>query len=165
MREIERRVGPKPTLRSAARVTVRLLAQEQHGRRAVAPQPEVEGHAADHRHDRVDHLRGEAGELHDRHRLAARRQPERWPRTSAMVSPPTLAFSNMKGEARIVADGLDARDQPVIRHAGRAVLELAHALVEQRDHVRQPIRHRRVDGIATGLGVDLLDQRRSRWRR
>ena len=54
------------------RVAVRLLADEQQRRDAVAPQAEVEGHAAEHRHHRVDHLGREAGELHDGHRLAVR---------------------------------------------------------------------------------------------
>ena len=42
-----------------------------------------------------------------------------------------------EGVTRIVADGFDARDQLVIDHARRAVFELAHALVDQRDQIDQ----------------------------
>ena len=63
-----------------------------------------------------------------------------------------------EGVARVVAHRLDARDQPVIVHARRAVLELAHALVDQRDQVGQPIGHRRVDGVAGALRIDLLER-------
>ncbi len=59
-----------------------------------------------------------------------------------------------KGIPRIVAHGLDARDQLVIDDARRAVLQLAHPLVDQRDQIDQPIGHRRVDGVADGLGID-----------
>ena len=38
-----------------------------------------------------------------------------------------------------MANGLDARDEAVIGHARGAVLELAHALVEQRDEVGQAL--------------------------
>ena len=61
-----------------------------------------------------------------------------------------------EGVARIVAHGLDARDQLVVDDARRAVLELAHALVDQRNQVDQAIGHRRVDGIADRLGIDAL---------
>ena len=53
-----------------------------------------------------------------------------------------------EGVARIVARGLDARDQAVILRPRRAVLELAHALVDQARRRRDAIGHRRVDGVA-----------------
>ena len=62
-----------------------------------------------------------------------------------------------EGVARIVAHGLDARDQLVIDDARGAVLQLAHALVDQRDQVDQPVGHRRIDGVADRLGVDALE--------
>ena len=61
-----------------------------------------------------------------------------------------------EGVARIVAHGLDARDQLVIDDARGAVFELAHALVDQGNQVDQAIGHRRVDGIADRLGVEAL---------
>ena len=63
---------------------------------AVTPEAEVEGHAADHRHHRVHDLGRNSGEPHDGHRLAFEGNLNNSPSTSAMVSPPTLAFSNMK---------------------------------------------------------------------
>ena len=61
-----------------------------------------------------------------------------------------------EGVARIVAHGLDARNQLVIDDARGAVLELAHALVDQRDQIDQAIGHRRIDGVADRLGIDAL---------
>ena len=46
--------------------------------------------------------------------------------------------------------------QLAVDHARRAVLELAHALVDQRDDVHQPVGHRRVDGVAHRLRIDPL---------
>ncbi len=34
--------------------------------------------------------------------------------------------------------------------------ELAHALVDQRDQIDQPIGHRRIEGVAAGLGIGAL---------
>ena len=78
------------------RVAMRLLAHDQQRERAVAPKPELERHAQQHRDDRVHHLGREAGELHDGHRHAVRRQAEQLESVSTIVSPPTLALSNMK---------------------------------------------------------------------
>ena len=80
----------------AGRIAMRLLAHEQQLHRAVAPQAELERHAAEHGDHRIDHLGREAGKLHDRHRLAVGGSRNSWPSTSTMVSPPTLALSNMK---------------------------------------------------------------------
>ncbi len=44
----------------------------------------------------------------------------------------------------------------MIDDARGAVLQLAHALVDQRDQVDQPVRHRRIDGEADLLGIDAL---------
>ena len=61
-----------------------------------------------------------------------------------------------EGVARIVAHGLDARDQLVIDDARGAVLELAHAIVDQRNQVDQPIGNRGVDGVADRLALAAL---------
>ncbi len=61
-----------------------------------------------------------------------------------------------EGVARIVAHGLDPRNQLVIDDAGRAVFQLAHALVDQRDQVDEAIGHGGVDGVADRLGIDPL---------
>ncbi len=53
-----------------------------------------------------------------------------------------------EGVARVIAEGLHAPDQPVVDHARVAVLQLAHALVEQRDQVLDAVGHRRVSGEA-----------------
>ena len=57
-------------------VAMRLFADEQQRRDAVAPQPEIERHAAQHRDHGIDDFGGEAGKLHDGHRPAVGRQPE-----------------------------------------------------------------------------------------
>src|SRR3954465_5585959 len=75
-----------------------------------------------------------------------------WPSTSAIVSPPTLAFSNM-------TNALDARDEPVVDHPRRTVLKLAHALVEQADQVGKAIGNGRVDRIPDRLQVGLAHDR------
>src|SRR5437660_1584177 len=54
---------------------------------------------------------------------------------------------------RIVARGLDARDQAMILRPPRAVFQFAHALVDQADQVLEPIGHRRVDGDAGGFRI------------
>jgi hypothetical protein len=64
--------------------------------------------------------------------------------------------------ARIVARGLDARDQAVILRPHRAVLELAHALVDQADHVLDAVGHRRVDGDAGRLRIVAQEPARGR---
>ncbi len=61
-----------------------------------------------------------------------------------------------EGVARIVAHRVDARDQLVVDDARGAVLELAHALVDQRDQVDQAIGHRRIDGVADLPRIDAL---------
>ena len=67
-----------------------------------------------------------------------------------------------EGVARIVAHGLDARNQLVIDDARGAVLQLAHALVDQRNQVDQAVGHRRIDGIADRLGIGALRARPGR---
>ena len=113
-------------------VAVGLFANEQQRRGAVAPQAEIEGHAAEHRHHRVDHLGRETGELHDRHRLAVGRQPEQLADRFRHRVAADIGVLEHEGVARVVADRLDARHQLVVVHARRAVLELAHALVDHR---------------------------------
>ena len=135
---------------------MRLFADEQQRRDAVAPQPEIERHPAQHRHHGVDDFGGEAGELHDGHRPAIGRQPEQMADHFRHGVAADIGVVEHEGVARIVAHGFDARDQLVIDDARRAVLQLAHALVDQRDQVDQAIGHRRIDGVADRLGVDAL---------
>ena len=146
MREMALRVGPKPIDLVARRVAVGLLAHEQQLHGAVAPQAEVEGHAPEHGHHRVDHLRGEAGELHDGHRPAVGRQPEQLAQHLHHGVAADVGVVEHEGVARVLARRLDARDEPAVLGGDRAVLELAHALVDQVDQVRQPVGHGRVDG-------------------
>ena len=135
---------------------MRFLADEQQGRDAVAPQAEIERHAAQHRDHGIDDLRGEAGELHDRHRPAVGGQAEQMADHFRHGVAADIGIVEHEGVARIVLHGVDARDQLVIDDARGAVLQLAHALVDQRDQVLQPVRHRRVDGVADLLGIDPL---------
>src|SRR3546814_1492179 len=58
------------------RIPVRLLADQQDRHLAFAPESDVERHAGDHRHDDVDDLGRDTGQVDDRDRLAVRRQPE-----------------------------------------------------------------------------------------
>ena len=135
---------------------MRLFADEQQRRDAVAPQPEIERHPAQHRHHAIDHFGGEAGELHDGHRPAIGGQPEQMADHFRHGVAADIGVVEHEGVARIVAHGLDPRNQLVIDDARRAVLELAHALVDQRDQVDQPVGHRGVGGVADRLGVDAL---------
>src|SRR3984885_11597379 len=137
-------------------VTVSLFADEQQRRDAVAPQPEIECHAAQHRAHGIDDLGREAGELHDGHRPAVGRQPEQMADDFGHGIAADIGVIEHERVTRIVAHGLDARIQLVIDDARRAVLELAHPFVDQRNQVDQPIGNRRVDGIADRLGIDAL---------
>ena len=56
----------------------------------------------------------------------------------------------MKAVAGIVAERLDARDQPVVLDPRRAVLELAHAVVDVGDEIGDAVGDRGVGGIAAG---------------
>ena len=64
-----------------------------------------------------------------------------------------------EGVARMIAEGLNAADQLVIDDRARAVLELAHALVEQIDEIFDAVGHRRVGGKSGIARVALLGQR------
>ncbi len=104
----------------------------------------------------VDDFGGEAGELHDGHRLAVGGQAEQMADHFGHGVAADIGVVEHEGVARIVAHGLDARDQLVIDDARGAVLELAHALVDQRDQVDQAVGHRRIDGVADPPGIDAL---------
>ena len=56
----------------------------------------------------------------------------------------------------MIADRLNPRNQLVIDHSGRAVFQLAHLLVEERDQVFDAIGHRRIRGEAGIAGIALL---------
>ncbi len=148
MRDSARLVGPKPILLVGRRVTMRLFAHEQQRRDAVAPEAEVEGHAAQHRDDRIDDLCREAGELHDRHRLVVDREPEQAADDFRHRVAADIRALEHEGVARMIAEGLNPRHQAVDRHALGAVLQLAHTLVEQIDQVLDAVGHRRVGGKA-----------------
>ena len=137
-------------------VAVRFFADEQQRRDAVAPQSEIERHAAQHRHHGIDDFGREAGELHDGHRPAVGGQAEQMADHFRHGVAADIGVVEHEGVARIVAHGLDARDQLVIDDARRAVFQLAHAFVDQRDQIDQAIGHRRIDGVADRLGVDAL---------
>ena len=106
-----------------------------------------------------DHLGREAGELHDGHRLAFRRQAEQLAQRIAHRVAADIGVVEHERVARIDAHRFDALDQLVIDHARRAVLQLAHALVDQRDEIGEAIRHRRVAGVAGGLRIGALEHR------
>ena len=135
------------------------FADEQQRGDAVAPQPEIEGHAAEHRHHRVDHLGRETGELHDGHRFAFRRQPEQRAKNFGHGVAADIGVLEHEGVARMIAEGLNASDQLVIDHARVAVFQLAHALIEQVDQVLDAVGHRRVGGEAGVAWIALLGQR------
>ncbi|MFK4656376.1 hypothetical protein ABIF97_006310 [Bradyrhizobium japonicum] len=99
---------------------------------------------------------GKPGELHHRHRLAVGGQAEQMADHLGHGVAADIGVVEHEGVAWVVADGLDARDQLVIDDARGAVFQLAHALVDQRDQIDQPIRYRRVDGEADLLGIDAL---------
>ena len=63
-----------------------------------------------------------------------------------------------EGVARMIAEGLNAADQLVIDHARIAVLQLAHALVEQGDEILDAVGHRRIGGEADVARVAALGQ-------
>ena len=135
---------------------MRLLADEQQRRGAVAPQAEVERHARQHRDDRVHHLGGEAGELHDGHRLAVRRNAEQVAHHLGHGVAADRGVLEHEAVARVIAERFDAVEQLVVDRRARAVLELAHPVVDDGDEVFDAVGHRRVDAVAGGLGVFLL---------
>ena len=135
-------------------VVVRLLADDQQRQRAVAPQPELEGEAEQHRDDGVEHLGREAGELHDGHRLAVALQPQQLAQDVDHGVAADGVVVEDEGVARVLAHRLDARDQPAVLAGDRAVLELAHARFGDRDQLVHAVGHRRVDGVAAAFGAD-----------
>ena len=138
---------------------MRLLADEQHRHRPVAPQAEVEGEAAQDADHRVDDFDRQSGELQDRHRLAVRLETEQIGEDLAHRVAADIGVLEHEGVARVVAQRLDAGQQLMMAHARGAVLELAHALVDQRDEVLHHIGHRRVDGVAGVSRIDLAQGR------
>ncbi len=94
-----------------------LFTDEQQRRHAVAPQPEIERHAAEHRHHGIDDLGGEAGKLHDGHRPAVGRQPEQMADDFRHGVAADIGIVEHEGIAGVVAHGLDARNQLVIDDA------------------------------------------------
>ena len=148
---------------------MRFLANEEQRRDAVAPEAEIECHAAEHRHDRVDDFGGEAGELHHRHRPVLDRHAEQLAEHHRHGVAADIGRFEHEGVARIVDDAGDALQQLVVRRARGAVLELAHPVVDQRYQIVEAVGHRRVDRIAginqlaairrLSLRVDFLGER------
>ena len=157
MRDKARRVGPKPMAPVGCSVAVRFFADEEQRHGAVAPKAEVEGEPAEHADHGVDDFDRQAGELHDADRLAVGLEPEQMAEQADHGVAADARILEHEGVARIVLDGLDPHHQAMIVHARRAVLELAHALVDQRQQVLQQIGHRRIDRVASALGVALLE--------
>ena len=73
---IARLQGSNPRFGIGRHVAVRLLAYQRHRHLPLAPQREVEGHAAKHGDDDVDDLRRQAGEFQDGDRLVVDRDAE-----------------------------------------------------------------------------------------
>ncbi len=89
-------------------VAMGLFADEQHRRNAVAPQAEIERHAAQHGDHGVDDFGGEAGKLHDGHRPAIGRQPEQITDHFRHGVAADIGVIEHERIARIVAHGFDA---------------------------------------------------------
>ena len=136
------------------RVAVRLFADEQHRHRPVAPQAEVEGEAAEQADDRVDDLDRQAGELQHGQRLAVRLEAEQIGEDLAHRVAADIGVLEHERVTRVVAQPVDAGEQVMVAHARGAVLELAHALVDQRDEVLHRVGNRRVDGEAGVARID-----------
>src|SRR5215470_5331492 len=67
--------------------------------------------------------------------------------------PTDVGLLEHEGITGVVADQFDARYQAAVIHPRRAVLKLAHLLVNQSDQILEPIRHRRIDRKTRGLGI------------
>ena len=111
----------EPDLAVGGDVAVGLFADEQQRRDAVAPQPEIERHAAQHRHHGIDDFGREAGELHDGHRPAIGGQAEQVADHLRHGVAADIGVVEHEGVARVVAHGFDARNQLVIDDAGRTI--------------------------------------------
>ena len=108
----QRAAGRRETDRAVGgREAMRLLADEQHRHRPVAPQAEIEGEPADDADHRVDDLDGKSGDLHDRHRLAVRLQPEQIAENLAHRVAADIGVLEHEAVARVVAQAFDARQQ------------------------------------------------------
>jgi len=59
--------------------------------------------------------------------------------------------------ARVVADAFESQDQLVIFHARGPVLQLSHALIDERKEVGEAIRNRRVGGKTERFRIGSLD--------
>ena len=125
---------------------MRLFADEQHRHRPIAPQAEVEGEAAEQADDRVDDLDRQAGELQNGQRLAVRLEAEQIGEDLAHRIAADIRVLEHERVARVIAQPVDAGEQVMVAHARGTVLELAHALVDQRDEVLHRVGNRRVDG-------------------
>ena len=104
---------------------MRLFADEQHRHGAVAPEAEVEGEAADHADDGVHHFRGQTGDLHHGHGLPVRLEAEQVGQDVAHRVAADIGVFEHEGVARVGAQVLDPRQQPMVVHAHRAVFKLA----------------------------------------
>ncbi len=106
-----------------------------------------------------DYLGRETGELHDGHRFAVRRQPEQVGEDFRHGVAADIGVLEHEGVARMIAEGLNPPDQLVVDHARGAVLQFAHALIEQVDEILDAVGHRRIGGEAGVARIALLGQR------
>jgi len=93
------------------RVAVRLLADEKHRHRPVAPQAEVEGEAAEQTDDGVDDLHRQSGELQYGQRLTVRLEAEQIGEDLAHRVAADVGVLEHEGVARVVAQPVDAESR------------------------------------------------------
>ena len=139
----------------ARRVAVRLFADQQDRNRAVAPQREVEGEAAQHRHHDVENFGRNARGVEDGDRLALHRHAEHARQQARHLVPHHQAREH-EGIAPV---GLQRVEAVLDAHVGRQLqrpLVLAHQVVDDAGHVGQAIGHRRVDGDGEFLAAGQL---------
>ena len=131
--------------------TVRLLADDEKRRAAIAPEAELEGQPEDDADHGIDHLARKFRELQDGHALAVGVDREQLPEHGRHRVAADIGVLKHEAVARVVADGFDPRHQPVVDHAGGAVFQLAHAVVDQRHEIVDHVGRRRIDGEARAL--------------
>ena len=164
MRESARLAGSKPALGLDRAVAVRLLADQQDGHRAFAPQREVEGHPAQHGDDDVQHFRGNRGKIDDGHGLAVHGNAEQGRENVDHVVAHRDARKH-EAEARVGLQRLEPRLQPHVGRDVRRLVELSRGLVEEARQFADAVRHRRVlldviglVGVAGRQALCRLDQ-------
>ena len=126
------------------------LADERYRNLAFAPEREVECHAAQHRDDDVDDLRRNARQLENGDRLVVDRNAEQAPENLRHAVEDGQR-SEHEGVPAILRDRFDAVLEAAIGREILLVLELAHALVDERKKIGNAIGNRRIDGAAAWI--------------